>query len=71
MSHLTHTHIASANIGRRDTPPSKPKDEKKSGTAKRFFGDTLVGRFASTYALLVWLARPSSVMHEPTEYPER
>ena len=28
-------------------PPSKPKDEKKSGTAKRFLGDTLVGRFAS------------------------
>ena len=27
-------------------PPAKPKDEKKSGTAKRFLGDTLVGRFA-------------------------
>ena len=31
-------------------PPPKPKDEKKSGTAKRFLGDTLVGRFASMYA---------------------
>ncbi|KAF8422860.1 hypothetical protein EV426DRAFT_604071 [Tirmania nivea] len=45
-------------------PPSDPKDEKKSGTVKRFLGDTLVGRFArsslettaSTAKLVIYLS---------------
>lgn len=33
------------------TPPApKPGDEKECGSATRFLGDTLAGRFASMYA---------------------
>ena len=37
-------------------PPEKSKEEKKSGTAKRFLGDTLVGRFARKKNKLVYVA---------------
>ena len=38
-------------------PPEKATDEKKSGTAKRFLGDTLVGRFARKWNIPVCVSQ--------------